>query len=333
MYKKLVSTIARVIFVGIIVLMGFALYDLNKKMINLDYQIYEVLETTQNLIQNIRYEYQADISIASLKLQKDFLTIQNRFNQELNSTQTTLEKDTEEIRQLIEKLRSTLKVQIQEFNEKLKKKFSEEKVNIDILLRGSVFVRCKNSLGSGTVIKINRDSVYILTCYHVIENTINSSEGQEINPLIGYNLNNDIDSIEGTVIYGAKVVKYDEKKDLALLRTNFVDRNFVEIKLATEAPKIGSPVYSVGNPLSMLRTISKGILSNHLVNFYVTDNTTTFGNSGGGLFNENSELIGIPTAVPVYLNTGGFVIPESGLGYSTDLYTVTQFLEGVDLSA
>jgi S1-C subfamily serine protease len=84
-----------------------------------------------------------------------------------------------------------------------------------------------------------------------------------------------------------------------------------------------------------MRTVSKGILANKIVGFYLTDSTTTFGNSGGGLYNKKGELIGIPSNVLGYaggLDKEGKVtfVPESSLGLSRDLPTIKAFLEGVE---
>jgi S1-C subfamily serine protease len=199
------------------------------------------------------------------------------------------------------------------------------------IINGSVFVRGIEGLGSGTVIKKTEEAMYILTCHHVVEDVIEFNEkGYELGASIGYSKTDTLNKVAGIMAYGAEIIKYDEEKDLALLKVFFIDDELVEIKIAEEEPQKGDIVYSVGNPLGLLRTISKGILSNKIEGLYISDNTITFGNSGGGLYNNKGELIGVPSQVQIYGYTESMPVPESSLGQSRDLQTIKDFLKGVE---
>ena len=206
---------------------------------------------------------------------------------------------------------------------------NSHKVDVTRLLKTDVFVQGFQGEGAGTVVKKTDDSMYILTCLHVIQDIVNLNEnGLAVNAKIGYSTYDDITKVNGLVIYGVKIIKIDKEHDLALLKSNYVDKNLEVAPLATITPKKGDVVYSIGSPLGILRTISRGIISNVIEEFFYSDNTTTFGNSGGGLYNEHGELIGVPSNVEGYpVGIDGFV-PESSLGMSRDLQTITNFLEG-----
>ena len=212
-----------------------------------------------------------------------------------------------------------------------------KEVDYNHIIRGDVLVMSLFGSGAGTVVKKTDKEMYVLTCYHVVDDIVKLNKaGMKINAIIGYTLDNtgDMDNLKSFVSFSAEVVKSDEENDLALLKINYSDPNLSEIKIAEVEPQKGDTVYSVGSPLGLLRTVSRGILANKIVGFYLTDGTTTFGNSGGGLYNKNGELIGVPSNVMGY--EGGLgkdgketFIPESSLGLSRDLATVKAFLEGV----
>lgn len=211
---------------------------------------------------------------------------------------------------------------------------SFKKTDSQLLLKSSVFVRDYTSSGAGTVIKKTENKMYILTCYHVVNNVIFLNEiGLALKVTVGYSKTDKYNYIAGLMIYGAKVIKFDKNRDLALLEVNIVDKELEARPIAKNEPEKGDTIYSVGNPLGTLRTISKGILANKEKGFYLTDNTITFGNSGGGLFNNKGELIGVPSKVMAYVfeNKDGteLISPESGLGLSIDLKTIKEFLKGV----
>ena len=214
---------------------------------------------------------------------------------------------------------------------------SINEVDYNKIIKGDVLVESIFGSGAGTVVKKTETEMYVLTCYHVVEEIVlMNNSGQKINASIGYTLDDtgDMDNLKSFVSFSAEVVKYDVDVDLALLKVNFSDPNLVEIKIAEQEPQKGDTVYSVGSPLGLLRTVSRGILANKIEGFYLTDGTTTFGNSGGGLYNKDGELIGVPSNVMGYkagLDKNGqeTFVPESSLGLSRDLPTIKAFLEGV----
>jgi len=193
-------------------------------------------------------------------------------------------------------------------------------VDANRLLNASVLIVNGFGEGSGTVIKKTDTEMYILTCYHVVEGTDVVS--------VGYNKTDKTGRIGGMVIFAGEVIKTDIDNDLALVKTFVVDNNLEVVTLAKNEPKRGDTVYTVGNPLGIPRNISKGILSNKIDGFYITDALTTFGNSGGGLFNRDGELIGVPIKVPVYGMTNDYLpVPESSLGHSISLPIIKEFLK------
>lgn len=204
-----------------------------------------------------------------------------------------------------------------ELQEKLEKK----------MLNGSVTIYSirEKGMGSGTVIKKTFNRMYILTCHHVIADYFTEENVLPTEKItVSYN----------SVIYSADIIKHDESQDLALLEVYFNDPNLEEIKLADNSPKKGDIVYTVGNPMGARRNISKGIISNYLeekdnenilVKFYIVDALCVFGNSGGGLYNENAELIGVPSRVPAY----GFGAVVTNMGMCISLETIKDFIKDV----
>ena len=184
------------------------------------------------------------------------------------------------------------------------------------------------SLGSGTVIRKTSDAMYILTCAHVVGGE--DWESAEPDPLmmtyiVKYTLNG-----RQKVHTRVEVIKYDGKVDLAIIKVTGTDDNLEIAKISDTDAIQGDTVYAVGNPLGYERILSKGIISSlREKGFIIYDGLTTFGNSGGGLYNSVGELIGVPEQVPVYPILGGLLgaVPESNLGNSVDTKTIREFVK------
>ena len=223
------------------------------------------------------------------------------------------------------------------------KDLKENRIDIQKLLKSDVFVMDLFGEGAGTIIKKTNTNMYILTCAHVVQNIYGINQyGMKMAVTIGYSKTDEKDKIGGLIVYGTEIIAYDEENDLALLKTSIVDDNLEVVNLAETEPEKGDKVYSIGSPLGLYRTISAGIISNKLEGFYFSDQTTTFGNSGGGLYNAKGELIGIPSNVIGYAmakrlgyekylqNEEGKFIPETSLGLSISLFRIKEFLRGIN---
>ena len=139
--------------------------------------------------------------------------------------------------------------------------------------------------GSGVVIDAEG---YVMTNYHVI------AEGSEI--LVGLS--------DGRRV-PAQVIGSDPLTDLALLK---VDADgLIPIRWGdSDRCLVGSPVWAVGSPFGLDRTVTFGIVSGkHRVvkassryqDFMQSDAAVNPGNSGGPLVDANGELVGINTAI------------------------------------
>ena len=154
------------------------------------------------------------------------------------------------------------------------------------------------SLGSGFVIDATG---IIVTNNHVIEDadeiTANFSDGRKLR---------------------AKLIGHDEKTDLALLKVES-EKPLTVVKFGDSSGlRVGHWVMAIGNPFGLGGTVTVGIVSarNRDINagpyddFIQTDAAINRGNSGGPLFNENGEVVGINTAI--ISPTGGSI----GLGFA-----------------
>jgi serine protease Do len=146
------------------------------------------------------------------------------------------------------------------------------------------------SLGSGFIIK--SDGV-ILTNAHVVRNathvTVKLADNRE---------------------YRAKVVGLDKSTDVAVLKIDA--RDLPTVRLGnSEQLQVGDYVLALGAPYGLTETASAGIVSaigrelqNQNVPFIQTDVAVNPGNSGGPLFDEHGNVVGINSQI--YSNTGGF---------------------------
>ena len=132
---------------------------------------------------------------------------------------------------------------------------------------------------------------YILTCAHVVSGASN------------------ITVTIGDTDYPATVVGEDDTSDVAVLKIDATDLTPATVG-NSDSLAVGESVLAVGNPLGELGgTVTSGIVSalNRSVTIQGTSSTNTMsliqmdasvspGNSGGGLFNMNGELIGLVNA-------------------------------------
>ena len=177
---------------------------------------------------------------------------------------------------------------------------------------GVVLVSSPGGLGSGFFIS---EQGHLITNFHVVEGerrlavTVFRHPGQEF-------VREKFEAVD--------IVATNSFLDLALLKVNLPDDSKPTITyLATDDElRDGDPVFAIGNPLGLERSVSEGIVSrrNRAEEGLVYIQTTTQinpGNSGGPLFNKRGEVVGV---------TNMKVIGGEGLGFAIPVRYVIDFL-------
>ena len=153
--------------------------------------------------------------------------------------------------------------------------------------------------GSGTGFIVSADG-RIVTNAHVIDGadevTVTLEDGTELE---------------------AEIIGSDPATDIAVLDVEGDELPFVEFG-DSEALQVGQNVIAMGNPFGLGNTVTTGIVSalgrdinsGPFDDFIQTDAAINRGNSGGPLFNEAGQVIGVNTAI--LSPTGGSV----GVGFS-----------------
>jgi Do/DeqQ family serine protease len=159
-------------------------------------------------------------------------------------------------------------------------------------------------MGSGIVVRHDRDTYYILTNNHVVEGATEIS----------------LVASDGTE-YSAELVGRDDRKDLAMVSIKTDNRLPVAVLGDSDAVRVGDWAIAVGNPLGFMSSVTMGIVSavgrtggpaGNINDFIQTDTSINSGNSGGALVNIRGEVIGINTWIASNSSSGGSV----GLGFA-----------------
>lgn len=163
-------------------------------------------------------------------------------------------------------------------------------ITIEDLLHGS--------LGSGVVLAMRDGATLIVTNRHVVDSDYSerttSSDPPEGDVMIRF--------IDGVEAVGRTVWVAPAGIDLAVVRTagKSLAARPARIRASGPAP-IGDPIFAVGNPHGLGWTFTEGTLSQHRtwtvngvgVPIVQTSAAVNPGNSGGGLYTRDGELIGI----------------------------------------
>ena len=175
--------------------------------------------------------------------------------------------------------------------------------------------------GSGFVIT---EDGYIVTNYHVI-----NVQGAQTITVAMY---------DGTT-YPAEVVGFDESHDLAVLK---IDASGLQTVVLGDSDSlvVGEPVAAIGNPLGELTfSLTTGVISaldrtvtmdsGTVMDLLQTDCAINSGNSGGPLFNEYGEVIGITNAKYSSSSSGQASIDNIGFAIPIDQVKdlITQLIE------
>jgi Do/DeqQ family serine protease len=171
-------------------------------------------------------------------------------------------------------------------------------------------------LGSGIIVRQDKDIYYVLTNNHVVADAdadgiqVLSSDGKE---------------------YKAELVGKDERKDLAMVSFKTSDTLPLAALGDSDEVRAGDFAIAVGNPLNYMSSVTQGIVSavgrtggpaGNINDFIQTDASINQGNSGGALVNLRGEVIGINTWIASSTGGGsvgiGFAIPINNAKRSID---------------
>lgn len=179
--------------------------------------------------------------------------------------------------------------------------------------------------GSGVIISENDNEIFILTNYHVVEETTELS----------------VQFIDDKS-YDAKVKGVSEKKDIAIVSVNKkdVDSSTLEsIKIATignsDELKVGNGIIAIGNALGYGQSVTTGVVSalnreiqgdDYYQEMIQIDAAINGGNSGGALLNSKGEVVGINTAKYSSKMTSSSPSIE-GMGFAIPISSVEKILD------
>lgn len=179
---------------------------------------------------------------------------------------------------------------------------------------GVVLVKQPRALGSGFILT---EDGYVVTNGHVVQGAT------ELSVTIFEKTD---DGFEKEVFEDVRIVAVNAMQDVALLRIDEEEldgRSLAKVYLADiDEVEVGEPVFAIGAPLGMERSVSQGIVStkNRMNDGKVYIQTTAAlngGNSGGPLFNTRGEVIGVNTWK---------TLGTEGLNFSIPIDAVKHFL-------
>ncbi len=176
----------------------------------------------------------------------------------------------------------------------------------------SIFmVRTPAGIGSGFFIS---EEGHLITNYHVIEGQTMVTVTLFLPTRQGY---------ERKELRKVRILAMHPLRDLALLQIDMEElgsgHTIMPLVISSELNvRVGDPVFAVGNPLGLERSVTQGIVSSttrtigHL-RFIQTDASINPGNSGGPILNTRGEVVGVVCAGAVFFQGLAFGIPAVDL--------------------
>lgn len=190
--------------------------------------------------------------------------------------------------------------------------FEGQPLPIKRALIANVKIESGNSLGSGVVIKRYDDKAVILTNRHVLD---------PVDATYGFTAAADPENWpEPKIYYCTKQVNVGE---ILWVAPDGIDLAIVEASCPSEVnpvpwypfaePQTGEDVFAIGNPQGLSWTYTRGVISalrrqvfgDVQLPVIQTDTSITHGSSGGGLYDQEGNLIGINTFIVNPARAGG----------------------------
>jgi len=181
-----------------------------------------------------------------------------------------------------------------------------------------VMVQTPSALGSGFIITPDG---YVVTNDHVVQ-------GETRITVMIFRKGKD-KTLEKRKISKVKIVAISAFVDLALLKMEGVENLPIAYLGDSNTLRQGQPVFAIGNPRGLDRSVSEGIISTTNRPYgegrlYIQTTTQiNHGNSGGPLFNLKGEVVGVTN---MKFEGGG----AEGLGFAIPISDVKWFLKNRD---
>lgn len=179
--------------------------------------------------------------------------------------------------------------------------------------------------GSGVIVAENDNEIFILTNYHVVENSTELS----------VNFINDKS-------YDATIKGVSERKDIAIVTVNKKDldgETLKAIKIATlgnsNELKVGNGIIAIGNALGYGQSVTTGVVSalnrevstdEYVQDMIQIDAAINGGNSGGALLNSKGEVVGI-NSVKYSSNASTNSASVEGMGFAIPISDVEEIIK------
>lgn len=195
--------------------------------------------------------------------------------------------------------------------------FEREKTSVErcVNMVSEAVVKVATPAGMGSGFFINEDG-YLVTNFHVIE------KETRIEVTV---FKKAPDGFEKESFKKVKIIAMNPFVDLALLKVEDIadtQINYVPLGDIKDIV-VGEPVFAIGNPLGLERTVTDGVISTKARAFdglvYLQTNADINpGNSGGPLFNLAGEVVGVTNM--------GYAV-RGGLGFAIPVDYVKSFLD------
>ena len=177
--------------------------------------------------------------------------------------------------------------------------------------------------GSGVIVSENDNEIFILTNYHVVENSTELS----------------VKFIDEKS-YDATIKGVSERKDIAIVsvsKKSIDTETLKQIKIATIGDsnklKVGNGIIAIGNALGYGQSVTIGVVSalnrevstdDYTQDMIQIDAAINGGNSGGALLNSSGEVVGINS---VKYSSSGSNSSVEGMGFAIPISDVKDLIE------
>ena len=179
--------------------------------------------------------------------------------------------------------------------------------------------------GSGVIVSSDDDEIFVLTNYHVVENSSELS----------------VKFIDEKS-YDAEIKGVSEGKDIAVVSVKKKDidsETLKKIKVATlgnsNELKVGNGIIAIGNALGYGQSVTTGVVSalnrevstdDYVQDMIQIDAAINGGNSGGALLNSKSEVVGI-NSVKYSSNSSSSSASIEGMGFAIPISDVESIIK------